>query len=74
MKHKKRKIQNYDAFISPDSIGGFPIVYQSIRGIIRDDEEIKKMIKSNKVYIPKYKSDQSLTYPFYKNISKIYEK
>lgn len=75
MKNKKtKKIQNFDAFISPDHIGRLPVVYQSIKGIIRDEEDLKNMIKSNRVYMPKYGSEQSLSFPFYKNISKIYEK
>lgn len=67
-------VHDYRSFVEDDLIGKLPIVYQSIKGLIRNEEELRNTLVSGSGYVKKYRSGKVSSFPFYKNISKIYVK
>jgi hypothetical protein len=69
---KIKPVDKYNAFIKGDIIGDFPIVYQSISGLVRTDGEMKEATPPPQQEVKQYRSNQIAFFPFYKDISKMY--
>jgi|GEM_PF-4310330 hypothetical protein len=67
-------VHDYSSFVENELIGSVPIVYQSIQGLIRNEEELKNIPAFNSGYVKIYRSDKISFFPLHKNISKIYVK